>query len=201
MHISAFKSPFLVLVHWNQLQANCTGTLLVQHAIEDPSFYVPSVVHDAQMSIQMVELGPCLQALLQMHGKCEASIVGWAEGHADEVELRSVEGGWLRYLCMQIAFKLVRILQTREQFVGLQGVLGIQKLAALGYKRRQAADALNHCTDTLQLRDLLAFLWGQWSVSLLQQFVRLPGSPACPIGNHTTQFQRCIMLEDGDTCI
>ena len=85
----------------------------------------------------------------------------WAEGHADVVELRSSEGDWLRYLCMQIAFKFVRILQTREQLVGLQGVLGIQKLAALGYKRRQAADALNHRADTLQLCDLLAFLWGQ----------------------------------------
>ena len=51
MHISAFKSPFLVLVHWNQLQATYTGRLLIQHAPGDPSFYVPSVVHDAQLSI------------------------------------------------------------------------------------------------------------------------------------------------------
>lgn len=72
------------------------------------------------------------------------------------------------YLGVQIAFKLVRILQACKELVWLDSVLRIQQLAALGNQCCQTADALNHGADTLQLCDFLPFLGGCGGLSLLQ---------------------------------
>ena len=73
------------------------------------------------------------------------------------------------YLCVQVAFKLVRILEAWKELVWLQCIFGIQELAPLRHKGCQAADALYDSTDALQLCNFLALLWWQWRISLLHQ--------------------------------